>query len=530
MAAANFVFERPRAEEDPTQDNWLDNLGSRVFRNEPEEPDEDETAAPTLDPPAAQSRMRGVSWADAQAAPGRPTEGTEKMEDDENGCHCCGVSVAVHGSVMDSILYRLGYTEGKTGLYYRKKDNHLSRAVAHVRNVWVFVGFFIFSLLMFLPLWNANRLLLDPAFSYFAGKTTPRALLSVCLSLPIFYVCTVSLVFKRGALQNINEQTILTIMAVFLGILGFCMMTISMPMFYYSTNTYKEITYSCASGYATRELYLTSQALQVLRNQTSCASRLSVRECTGFQPTIYTDVLQNMEATYRCSGYCFDPTSLEKAAAAETASRRASLLQTSSGPSLLQLGSSTTRGKAAHRAARAAAQLKFVGGAQRHLGVSDPLRPAPLSVGVSQEEMERARQQRGGIMEEFSRLQHETAPRPITLRQKQLELQRDYEVPSPSNVAAFAAKTAGSAPGPATISPEMDYSFVAEPPAYAPTLFSPANWQASCDGVAANFMRHSLGDMAVQTFAFGFAMIAASIAVGFLTFIGASIASSKQTN
>eukprot|EP00747_Dinoflagellata_sp_TGD_P161768 gnl/TRDRNA2_/TRDRNA2_178648_c0_seq1.p1 gnl/TRDRNA2_/TRDRNA2_178648_c0~~gnl/TRDRNA2_/TRDRNA2_178648_c0_seq1.p1 ORF type:complete len:354 (-),score=64.66 gnl/TRDRNA2_/TRDRNA2_178648_c0_seq1:55-1116(-) len=55
---------------------------------------------------------------------------------------------------------------------------------------------------------------------------------------------------------------------------------------------------------------------------------------------------------------------------------------------------------------------------------------------------------------------------------------------------------------------------------YPPTLFSKANFQASCEGMAARDMRNFVGAIATQVFYEGLALICASIVVGFMKLFG----------
>lgn len=54
---------------------------------------------------------------------------------------------------------------------------------------------------------------------------------------------------------------------------------------------------------------------------------------------------------------------------------------------------------------------------------------------------------------------------------------------------------------------------------YPPTLFSDANYQASCEGMAARDMRNFAGDIGIQTFYQGIYLIFIAIATGFLKLI-----------
>jgi hypothetical protein len=57
-------------------------------------------------------------------------------------------------------------------------------------------------------------------------------------------------------------------------------------------------------------------------------------------------------------------------------------------------------------------------------------------------------------------------------------------------------------------------------PQYPPTLFSDANYKASCEGMAARDMRNFAGDIGFQTFYQGIYLVLIAIATGFLKLIG----------
>lgn len=57
-------------------------------------------------------------------------------------------------------------------------------------------------------------------------------------------------------------------------------------------------------------------------------------------------------------------------------------------------------------------------------------------------------------------------------------------------------------------------------PTFPPTLFSDANYQASCEGMAARDMKNFAGDIGFQTFYQGIYLVLIAIATGFLKLIG----------
>merc|ERR1719329_1893784 len=55
---------------------------------------------------------------------------------------------------------------------------------------------------------------------------------------------------------------------------------------------------------------------------------------------------------------------------------------------------------------------------------------------------------------------------------------------------------------------------------YPPTLFSDANYQASCEGMAARDMKNFAGDVSYQTFYQGIYLVVVAVAMGFLKLLG----------
>jgi len=516
-------------ETEPPQDMWLDKLGRAVFGG----------ADATTDIEGA-----GV-WRSAAAVPRQVQSPFGRPCPPQPGNALCeqGASATVEAQQVSADQDYRGYVGGATtidlsgqgdhGFYYTLKNNHLNGLFAHMRNVWVFVGFFVLVMLVVIPVWDADKLLKDPAYTYFAGKSVPRAILSVCLSLPIFYICTISLIFKRGALRIINEQTMLGVGLVFLTALGFALILLSFPLHESSGATYKDIVFSCSTGWRVRELYQTSQALHVLRSDPACAVEMTVANCPSFQPTPYTEVLQAMERNYKCSGFCYTPNTIE----------------VPQEPTLLQVSSQQHRHSDRMRREEG-----------EHPGVLDPLKPAPIQVklhaappaapvtyaAAAVAEVSDAAKAAAAAMKEVQMQGH------ALWRKKQgmatdsrlegrAELARWSPIGSDNLQSGWADGSGDSVtdftPAASLIAPEVAAAPASIPsingaavgtsffgnatvPPYAPTLFNQAKWQASCDGMAANTMLHGVGDIAQQFFYQGNVLMLMSILLGFMQLLG----------
>uniref|UniRef100_A0A7S4VMG8 Uncharacterized protein n=1 Tax=Alexandrium monilatum TaxID=311494 RepID=A0A7S4VMG8_9DINO len=89
------------------------------------------------------------------------------------------------------------------------------------------------------------------------------------------------------------------------------------------------------------------------------------------------------------------------------------------------------------------------------------------------------------------------------------------------HVVPLALATAASGQGKLSASDVDVQSAVARPiTQYPPTLFSDANYQASCEGMAARDMKNFAGDVGFQTFYQGIYLVLVAIATGFLKLIG----------
>eukprot|EP00927_Polykrikos_kofoidii_P058564 TRINITY_DN5315_c0_g1_i2.p1 TRINITY_DN5315_c0_g1~~TRINITY_DN5315_c0_g1_i2.p1 ORF type:complete len:678 (+),score=107.38 TRINITY_DN5315_c0_g1_i2:123-2156(+) len=468
-------------------------------------------------------------------------------------------------------------SEGQSDVwnYYNMKNNQLTRSLAHMRNVWCFVGLFVLLMLVMIPVWNADWLLKDPAFVYFAGRTVPRAILSVCIALPIIYVCIVSLLFKRGELKFITEQTMLGVSVVFLTTLGLALMLISMPMQYFATNTYRDIVYSCTTAPKSRELFQTSQALHLLRRSSKCATQLSVTACAGFESTVYTEVLEAMELRYQCSGFCYEPQEVEEPKVTALLQVRATVHRKSTHgeqkkheafekkmPTLLQVQTEGNRIKAYRKLKRrqgpSVSTVSSVIPSLPRFGDDEEGRsmdvvetvPALLprfEEGRSMDVVETV----PALLPRFEEDSLESTS-DDSFRYADSDLYSQYSG-NPAGDPGVAQKTAGkdidvsnivkSAADdkhstnengdpsvdtvlPKTFDPMMNASLILQPlPTFAPTLFTLSNWQASCDGMAANAMQHNVGDMSAGAFYQGVVLMALAVGVGFMQLLGLCAAS-----
>lgn len=132
--------------------------------------------------------------------------------------------------------------------------------------------------------------------------------LSVALTAVVMYVLALNYFFARAKPEARGSVTSLFIIwGIFVLLMGCAFMLLSIPISTEADKAYNELMQKCETGPRTRDLFVTSQALQNLRQTPGCTSQYSVEQCVGFQSTTYTKVLKSMESDFKCAGFCYNP-------------------------------------------------------------------------------------------------------------------------------------------------------------------------------------------------------------------------------
>lgn len=281
--------------------------------------------------------------------------------------------------------------------------------------VTMFVGSFLLLMLAVVPIWNANSLLVDFNYVFWAGSHTPHVIIIVCVLIVVFYALTSGIFFRRGNAPAQTEETIMMLATVFISLFGLFLMISSLPLTSQAETTSANLLFNCDTSEQTHRLYEYSQVLQNIRATPACKKKFSVEECDGYQDSApYTGYLKSMENSFRCAGFCYKA-------------------PTASAPSGTSL------------------------------------------IGVTQGVRQRHADTRSLATEE------------ATMEERSLE----------ASVTELSASAT-----------------------YPPTLFSDANYQVSCDGMAARDMKSFAGDIGRQTFLQGIYLVVIAVATGFLKLLG----------
>lgn len=340
------------------------------------------------------------------------------------------------------------------------KEDTLEDTLEAPRIVFVYVGTLLMGLLVAVPLWNAILLLGDLAYVYFVGRWSAALLIAVCAGGVLLYFLSIAIFFRLGRPETMTNQTVFMIWVASITALGLGFLLISESLAHDSQMIYTQLFDHCASGSLTRSLNSHQAWLQELRNSPACASEARVNDCEGYMSAPEHEVLQHIELKYRCTGFCYAPTTFTAAPASATGASEAS----ANASAITNASAEASEPPTA--ALYAASRSGRRGGHRRKLGVAQAL---SLAAGESS-------------MSEASSL---------------------------ANANAMAGSTAQvPAEGQA---PEVTFP---------PTLFTLANYQASCSSMTARHTRNLAGGMAAQLSASGIGLIFVSILTGFVKLLG----------
>mmetsp|Transcript_16740 Transcript_16740/g.45754 ORF Transcript_16740/g.45754 Transcript_16740/m.45754 type:complete len:477 (-) Transcript_16740:52-1482(-) len=140
------------------------------------------------------------------------------------------------------------------------------------------------------------------------SSNAAATILAICLAAVVLYMLSLNYFFARAKSEARRDySSMFTIWAVFVFVMGAALMLLSVPISSEADKAYSEMLSTCETGFRTRDLYVTSQALQSLRQTPGCAERYTVEGCVGFQTTVYSQVLKSMEAEFKCAGFCYNP-------------------------------------------------------------------------------------------------------------------------------------------------------------------------------------------------------------------------------
>mmetsp|Transcript_129300 Transcript_129300/g.322314 ORF Transcript_129300/g.322314 Transcript_129300/m.322314 type:complete len:456 (+) Transcript_129300:150-1517(+) len=173
------------------------------------------------------------------------------------------------------------------------------------RNVLILLGTLILLLIIVAPLWDATRLLDDPSFVFFVGRSLPIWIVVICLAAVSFYVVTMLMYFWRATSDFQHEQALVMINVVVISALGLSFLGLSQPLITESSAISQDLFMSCQQNVYTHEVAAYAASLQSLRQSPACALRPSVEQCAGFesrQPML--GFLKSLESRSHCAGFC----------------------------------------------------------------------------------------------------------------------------------------------------------------------------------------------------------------------------------
>jgi len=372
------------------------------------------------------------------------------------------------------------------------------------------LGFLMLLLLIIMPLWNSIRLLYDQVFVFFVGRLWPFFTIMACLGSLLLYVA-----LYRHAQNQIDQEEyrndhthMKTIMSTVLATLGLLLVLISLPIQRESQLVYNDVSFDCDRGASTVGLFSYSSALKTIRTSTSCSSLPTVEQCDGFQHSQpFTGFLKYLELSRECAGFCSSgnssATTIPPAAAAPAGPAGAAKIPTK----LAGVIPSRFRSVDATHSEPTIRPLSAPAGSFSGASPSSTQGAHTLVDAIQN----LAAGKRAGMKEEDVQKKQHARPRS---RQQGLSLLAParwllLKRLQPGAIASSNSTRTSNSGAPTYPQPGKIAS-------YPPTLFSSANFQASCDGMVMLSLRHGAVESGKSLFLEGVILLFVACAIALL--------------
>lgn len=194
--------------------------------------------------------------------------------------------------------------------------NQKQKSMLKGKKFFGFLGACLILMWCTIPVWNCIALLLNRNFVFFEGREQPLQLLFLlaCIIICFILFCAHFLTYADGNVET--EGTVLTIGNIFVMLLGLVLLISSMRLSATSVKLYDNMMNNCEhKDEVMHRLYEYSQVLHNIRDDPTerggrrpCQEMYTVEECVGYEDSYpYTGILKDMEHTYKCSGFCYQP-------------------------------------------------------------------------------------------------------------------------------------------------------------------------------------------------------------------------------
>eukprot|EP00927_Polykrikos_kofoidii_P001095 TRINITY_DN1039_c0_g1_i2.p1 TRINITY_DN1039_c0_g1~~TRINITY_DN1039_c0_g1_i2.p1 ORF type:complete len:412 (+),score=65.96 TRINITY_DN1039_c0_g1_i2:150-1238(+) len=331
----------------------------------------------------------------------------------------------------------------------------------------------VLILLCYPPILNAFELLYNSNYSFFVGPTIPKTMIVLCTGICVLYMVGSRAILSLRKIDWRDDVMVATLTISTIALLGVVLMLISLPIARQSGELYNNLMHRCDFNEQSHRLVEYSQVLHNIRVTPECAKRISIEDCDGYdEAPPYTTFLKAMEEKFQCSGFChMNPQkmlSLLDPPRTNTSLLSRQAIATEHSRSETSMIEGQTVGDAPH---------------PRHV---DHVVPISL-LGISSREVGRA------------------VGRAVTNEDKGFVTSNHGEAPK----AALAHLSSVFRESASTM--------------YPPTLFSDANFQASCEGMLARDMSSVVGDVAFQAYYQGLYLLVLALLLWVFKMIGLSL-------
>lgn len=329
------------------------------------------------------------------------------------------------------------------------KDKPAKPSTFPIHFVFIGAGFLLLALLCTVPVWVAALMLEDGNYTFWAGRVIPVCIILLVSTVLIVYLISSFIIFQHPWART--DHMVMRIANVSVTVMGLTLLMLSLPLSRQAIEIHADLMFRCEYSAKTHRLFEFSSVLHNIRSVPECLAEETVEDCVGYEDAYpYTDMLKEMERSFKCSGFCWRP-----------------------------------------------------------LHEQPPLPPFAAAALPA-------------LHQKVEIRHHRHHHRKHTDHVKTLSLldEDEDDDDSSGNSTSLLEEKANDAPGNSKSSNSEKWDLIPEDPYFPPTLFSKANYQASCDGMAARDVKNFAGDMSFYLFYQGIYLIFVGVMVGFLRLAG----------
>jgi len=190
-----------------------------------------------------------------------------------------------------------------------RDEAHLVKSAPLSKNSFLGVGLIVLVVICALPIWDAAAMLNNVNYAYWGNRALPMVIIAMSAVLIALFFLMTEAFYGRWAQNPQTSQTLVMTASMFVTLVGLMLVLVSLPLAQNAVQTHNDISYNCLANEQSHMIHEEYEKLLSLRKSPACASHYTIEACDGFvMNSPHATYLKAMENTYRCTGFCHEPT------------------------------------------------------------------------------------------------------------------------------------------------------------------------------------------------------------------------------